>query len=1354
MPKDTLSAWIESIFAEFRYYRGWHRLTAVLSVVVALATLGALMLPGVTASLDDQNCVLTEHMHTDACYRYETVAICTYESLAAHTHTAACYDGDALICATSEKLILHAHDDTCEAFGCQLNETPAHSHADACYAPLETVLDAGHTHTDACFDTETGGLLCTEEERDPVIEYGEITLACTLPERSPHTHTAECFEYADPGIEVLICTEAVAEEHVHTDACYTSVRTETFICTIPEHMHTEACSPAESQTIGTPEVTEPQTETEPPADETEPPVTDTTVPDSETAPPPETEPPETEPPVTESPETEPPETEPPETGQPEIDPPAEQPPTADEIPADGAAPTEGETPAEDEPAAEENAPADSEAPTEGEIPPEEEPPADGTQPVEGEQPADEDLSAEEGAEQPPLTEEEQSAVNDVISIIDGLPPAEEITAEVARMKEAGDTDALAAYREKMRPAIQLALDEYDKLTDAQKVAVTNADLLPLYIVLLEDALAEDVVMENVTIETTVGDVLLNLQGVMPAGTTAEITPVTIADAYADILYTFDIHLVTADGTVYQPETPVVVTISGISAPTDADIAIWHYLDDINYEKVDCFWNGSDTVTFEAAHFSQYAVVDEQPLQSIAESGDPEAVQALIDSGFFTYWSDQMAAVGAKAMRMASGSLAAEEIQPVEQDNEPSDSQITNHGGEKNDGSVTVSKTIDGTDIENVFDITLRVDTTSEIAELQHDPDMAVVIVMDISNSMNEYFGDRSKYKEAILSAETFLDKFAASNKGYSRVGYVAFNTDAHMIFDISECTTENVAGLKDTLRTKTGKIINVGGYGSSHERFTNIEAGLKMGYDMLASTKNANKYIIFLSDGFPTTYMNRTTSALYDGYDPYCTSGTLGQDGVFGDMVWGGHSLYGTSYSDKAAIRARVQATTIKNAGVKIFSIGVDVNGQSIERYLYTCNNDPDMYNTWTYKTPVAGLDGYYWKLDANGNKEKNSNRVVDRGENVGVSVPFEIGGITDSAAYKDWLKDKIGSGYYYDSTDTAGLQAAYDQIFAEIKSLTESANALKWIASDPMPLATEGGEVLMEFLGFYNIEQTLQVYPSNSYLIGSATEGGENSISFDSEKNAISWNLKKSGYSKLENETTTSYSYAVRYRVRLKNELKDFVENQSYQTNGKTTLTYQHVVTVDGKETISGDKIVEFPIPEVKGYLGELTFKKVNEAGTPLQGATFSLTHDELSCCLCRGDGINYVEVMETEDKIFTSTSDTDGIVTFTRIPSGHTYTLIETQVPAGYYTDGSKYSVNVAYDKVTVTETSRDGKESPWDLTNDIPQLVNLTSPELPETGGGGTNLYIISGLAMMMIACALGYRQKRKQRKGARS
>ena len=299
-------------------------------------------------------------------------------------------------------------------------------------------------------------------------------------------------------------------------------------------------------------------------------------------------------------------------------------------------------------------------------------------------------------------------------------------------------------------------------------------------------------------------------------------------------------------------------------------------------------------------YARVAALLEEKSPLVGESCDDDTNwKRLRDSGWFEEYSDS--AISTQDMAPRKAVMAATQDATTGEDAAPSSQQINEKGGPNTnaDDGVSVSKTIAGTDIENVFDITLKVQTPEKIVESINEPDMAVVIVMDISNTMKKAFGNSTRYKAAMDSAEQFLDKFVKSSSlGVSKIGYVAFNTDAHKIFGLQSCTNETQAKkLKNTMRTETEKIINATGYGDAHRRFTNIEAGLAMGQDMLKKEDNKHKFIIFLSDGFPTTYMSDTTN--YLGYDPYDTTGR------FYDHVLNKPCSNGTSYSDEAAIRAK-----------------------------------------------------------------------------------------------------------------------------------------------------------------------------------------------------------------------------------------------------------------------------------------------------------------------------------------------------------------------------------------------------------------------------------------------------------------
>lgn len=706
-----------------------------------------------------------------------------------------------------------------------------------------------------------------------------------------------------------------------------------------------------------------------------------------------------------------------------------------------------------------------------------------------------------------------------------------------------------------------------------------------------------------------------------------------------------------------------------------------------------------TELYERAFTALYGDVN-----TIAEAAEGTNWILLRDSGWFNAYSsytessyaesayEQTAAASYSRALLANAADAASNDMDVATPAQPSDVQIEERGGTNtsDDGAVSVSKTISGTDLENVFDITLQVQTSVSVAEISKEPDMAVVIVMDISNTMNSNFGGVTRYAAAMTAAEKFLDQFAENNSlGISKVGYVAFNTDAHQIFGLRPCsTTEQANALKNTMRTQTGNIINASGYPDAHSRFTNVEAGLAMASDMLNGVSNKNKFIIFLSDGFPTTYIRSG----YSGYDPYDSTGR------FYDHVLNKPCKYGTSYSDEAAIRARKKAMDIKNSGTTIFSIGVDVAGQTIQKYI----------------TQSENADGF---------------SVVDR-----TGTTYEIGDASSTEAYKNWLRESIGSGYYYDSTDSAGLTSAYHQIFEQIKKQVATGAVADWVASDPLPTVNGVAETV-EFIGLYDKTPTLV----SGDLKGEHKESSENTAAYQSGSHAIRWDLKQSGYQTQTSGGTTTYTYTLKYRVRLENERNSFVEGTIYPTNDTTTLQYRTVEGTNENLTVSDPKTVNFPIPSVHGYLAELTFTKQDNRGNSLSGAEFTLQHDTQRCSICRGDG----KAVKINPQ--TATSGVDGAVSFTNIPSGHSYTLTETKVPDGYSSDGSRYQVMVAYDNVTVTVTTVGGTTTAWNDT-----IVNNTYYELPDTGGGGTTVYTAGGLLITTAAVFLLYNHV-KRRKG---
>ena len=597
-------------------------------------------------------------------------------------------------------------------------------------------------------------------------------------------------------------------------------------------------------------------------------------------------------------------------------------------------------------------------------------------------------------------------------------------------------------------------------------------------------------------------------------------------------------------------------------------------------------------------------------------------------------------------------------------------QVVNLGGSKKttDG-VEVSKTIEETKLENYFDITLTVKTSSKIEEIITAQDIAVVIVLDISNTMNENWTDngttKSRLESAKASAIEFLEKFydasVESPTAARKIGLVTFNRDSQQVFGLSDCRTDTeFNNLKNKINNVTAPKGDV--------RWTNMEAGLSRAQNMLNASPIKNQYIIFITDGLPTSYS--TEEGGYTGYYPKTASGhtinTPSDYGVFNNYEQK-NTISGANYSDRAARRAEERALKIKNQGITIYSIGVSMTGRQTLYDLMTENKtilDTDTlvnnYNYYANSSPYK--NGRYYAL-LPGVPKAWADCTTEEKKSYYDNTQY----------YKNWLRDYIGSNKYFDSDKGDELASAYEQIFADIKEMTEESAQATWVAEDPM--GVDGAVENIEFVGFLDDESSLQ----NSLKNGETNQSDTATIT----NNKINWDLKDSTYTTTIEENITYYFYSVKYRVRIENELDSFSTDKIYDTNGVTKLTY--VTRNNG--VLSENKEVEFPIPSVVAYLGEFSFTKksasfdVIESGI-LAGAEFTLTHHKDCPCMAESD-TNHIHMPETQS--YKAVSGTDGKVTFTNIPSGHDYLLTETKAPDNYTASKTTKKINIAYGKVT---------------------------------------------------------------------
>ena len=177
----------------------------------------------------------------------------------------------------------------------------------------------------------------------------------------------------------------------------------------------------------------------------------------------------------------------------------------------------------------------------------------------------------------------------------------------------------------------------------------------------------------------------------------------------------------------------------------------------------------------------------------------------------------------------------------------------------------------------------------------------------------------------------------------------------------------------------------------------------------------------------------------------------------------------------------------------------------------------------------------------------------------------------------------------------------------------------------------------------------------------GAANSPASEDNKYTFANNTLTWDLKASVPTELKTDQVTTYTYKLTYPITLNTAGAGFVSEKAYDTNGTTTLYYYLFSKVDDSTNVpETPKTLDFNVPTVKGFLGTLSFRKVDQDGNALPGASFAVSNTSLI-----------------------GVSDTNGNVTIAGIPSGFEYTLIEDQMDG--YEALQPIGIRVSYGQVT---------------------------------------------------------------------
>ena len=388
------------------------------------------------------------------------------------------------------------------------------------------------------------------------------------------------------------------------------------------------------------------------------------------------------------------------------------------------------------------------------------------------------------------------------------------------------------------------------------------------------------------------------------------------------------------------------------------------------------------------------------------------------------------------------------------------------------GLVSASKTIQGTDTENVFDITLNVTTTEDIKQLDISPDAAVVLVMDVSNSMKEDVNGNSTHwdrerriTKAKEAAQDFLESYVKDAGDAKRmVSVVEFGSNVKKVSGWVNANDGNnqVSTEASSAVEKTEVNFRIGtdwwGFPVYDDGGTNIEGGLMMARNLLddnAISDIKNVYVVMLTDGVPTFHVDRDSTST--------------------DFIWGSEGGSNRAepddYRDVPGIAEQIQQKAT----------------------LYTIS-----YATSRDHSTVGGQPIKQWLSNF-------ANQNFDATNNEQLVLSFEnIAQIIQNAA-KAWITtDPMGDHIVFDTDYNADKNDfATNGSTSAVRSFDPNTNTVSWdLKSDAtVKVTTEGGKKLYHYSLTYRIalDTTTGVekgaaYPTNgtttlSYMVSNNGE-------------------------------------------------------------------------------------------------------------------------------------------------------------------------------------------------------------------------------------------------------------------------
>lgn len=375
----------------------------------------------------------------------------------------------------------------------------------------------------------------------------------------------------------------------------------------------------------------------------------------------------------------------------------------------------------------------------------------------------------------------------------------------------------------------------------------------------------------------------------------------------------------------------------------------------------------------------------------------------------------------------------------------------------------------------------------------------------------------------------------------------------------------------------------------------------------------------------------------------------------------------------------------------------------------------------------------------------------------LGDGEPLSVTGVEPPDGYPAAEGDE---NYTYAEAWSKKIRDEGTQILAAYAGTNENDKGYKWFSkiSDKLALCSNVADLertFNEYLIWIRLANKAWVVndPMGDNITYALEEGHDYKLSFDGT-NGFKWHLNAQipsyfnviaadgsviseniAYEKIEDPTYEDEEIRLTFIMKYSIYLDPVGANAaSYGlTNDHTTLTYYLIndenqpVPVneagdpihDGEDIIIENDVTYYPmpqisfnVPKVKALAANLTFKKIDDAGKPLAGAEFTITST-------LAQGISAFTKTET--------SGDGGLVTFSSLPSGVSYTLTETKAPANYVATSLTPGVNVAWGKVSVSGVDEANKLTPSKEGDPLFTVVNVADPETEKITISGKKTWV---------------------------